>query len=84
MHQQMRGGQGFSVDVRHLFKQEVRVIQDKRAYWLPIQEEVLKYFKDEVASGGSATLYVMYFGCKRNIKDSVIAVAINDFEAQKR
>lgn len=52
--------------VASLYSQEVRVQEDGRDYWLPIQTQLLKPFRSEVVRGKPVTLYVVFVGCTKN------------------
>ena len=48
-----------------LFQQEIRCREGDRDFWLPIQEPVLVYFRDEVVAGATVDLYATWLGAHR-------------------
>lgn len=52
--------------VRGLFVNEVRVTEGDVSYWLPIQEPVLRYLRDEAKESGAVDLYIARVGSVRS------------------
>lgn len=55
-----------SPQVRGLFVSEVQVTEGDASYWLPIQEPVLKYLREEPREGGAADFYIARVGSVRS------------------
>lgn len=70
------------VSFHDMFKTEVLVTDNGRAFWLPIQEHILEAFKKEVGPVKKVRLYVLYLGC--TVKKPVpVAAVINEFQAAR-
>lgn len=44
------------------FKHEIRVAEEDRPHWLPIQEVLLPHIEQELAAGNAVDLYLMWIG----------------------
>lgn len=68
---------GIDLNAVETFEKEIEVREDGKAYWLPIQNVLLPYLKEEVGKNGRVTLLAVFIG-RRN-KDHMFLV--NEFKA---
>jgi len=59
---------------------EVLCREGEARYWLPIQEPVLQYFKDEVKEGASVDLFVTWIGARSDGEEVDWLFTINEFQ----
>lgn len=63
----------------NLYEHEIRVREEDRYYWLPIQEPLVKDFQEEVPAGRKVDLYVMLVGSTKEERVFIV----NEFRAVK-
>jgi hypothetical protein len=61
-----------------LFNREIEIVQDGRAWWLPIQSELVDPLEREVTPDGEVDLYVLLMGAV----NGDVVFSVSEFEAR--
>lgn len=62
-----------------LFKHELLVREGETEFWIPVQEPLIPYFKDELAEGQLITVYVRLLGAVQVNQNLDFVFLLNDF-----
>ncbi len=65
---------------KELFKTEVLFTDSGNEYWMPIQEPVLDYMKDEYKAGEEVVLYILWIGVTKGAEAPEYVFVINEYE----
>jgi hypothetical protein len=63
-----------------LFDEELLFKEDKTEYWLPVQRQVIPYFKEELKPGDSVELYLIWIGARRQFGVTDWIFLVNEFQ----
>jgi len=75
---------GVPDNVVHLFKNELLFLEDSQQYWIPVQEQLLSSFEQELKAGQEVELFLIWVGTRRE-KDTVDWVFLgNEFLPMER
>jgi hypothetical protein len=67
-------------DLVGLFEEEVLFKEGQTEYWLPVQKQVIPYFKEELKAGEKVDLYLIWIGARRESEVSDWVFLVNEFE----
>lgn len=72
---------GINQKAKDLFEKEVFVKSEEKTYWLPIQNELLNYWKNEMKLNQKALIYIRAFGSTKDIEENKWLFTINSFNS---
>ncbi len=64
-----------------LFKDEVLIRTNNKKYWLPIQKELMSYWKEEIKPKTKTLIYLRAFGSTNDIDENKWLFTINSFNS---
>jgi len=67
-------------EVVALFDEELLFKEGKTEYWLPVQRQVIPYFKEELKPGDSVELYLIWIGARRQFGVTDWIFLVNEFQ----
>lgn len=67
---------GFDKSYCDIYQKEIKIIYEDHAYWFPVQEQLVGYFKDEMKKGESMYIYVIYAGSA----EGELVVLVSEFD----
>jgi hypothetical protein len=63
-----------------LFQEELLFREGTTEYWLPVQKQVVPYFKQELKIGDQVELYLIWIGARREFGVADWIFLVNEFE----
>lgn len=72
---------GVSENAKEIFESEVLLISNGEKYWLPIQNELLDYWKNEMKLKNKALIYIRAFGSTKGIEENKWLFTVNSFNS---
>lgn len=72
---------GISENAKEIFESEVLLISNGQKYWLPIQNELLDYWVNEMKLKNKALIYIRAFGSTKDIEENKWLFTINSFNS---
>lgn len=72
---------GITYNAKGIFENEVLVRANGNKYWLPIQNELLGYWEDEMRLNNKGLIYLRAFGSTNDIEENKWLFTINSFNS---
>jgi hypothetical protein len=69
-----------SEEIVGLFEDELSFKEGEVTYWLPIQSQVIPYFKEELKVGDKVELYLIWIGARRESEVTDWVFLVNEFQ----
>lgn len=64
-----------------LFQEEVLIKTNNKKYWLPLQKELVKYWREEIKSNTKTLIYLRTFGSIKDLNENKWLFTINSFNS---